>query len=379
MHITVSAADLLSGATATLAAVPSRPTHPALGAIVLDTAEDSTLQLSGYDYTTSARMRMPVHIETPGRVAVSGRLLAQIAKLLPKKPSATLRLDGETLIVTADRSSFSLPLLDVREFPKLPQPGECEFTVEGKEFATAVTWAATAALSENDGRANAKAALTGIRLVARPNVLDVITTDGNRIHSSTIALDGPHTFDPVSAIVPAKVLETAAAGMGPDERVGLALGETVTVAGDRLIRTTPVLGNEYPPTHKIFDKDVVGTVYVNTAELAGALKRAASLTKQKSVRLMMTDNDSIIISTGRTSDMYTDEAESQQEIDAALSGNPPNVLVNGGYLADALAGIPRDSITLSFTGEVSPILGNLGKVSETGGASFAVMPLRSLS
>lgn len=378
MHITVSAADLLSGATATLAAVPSKPPHPALGAIVLDTAEDSTLHLSGFDYTTSARMRMPVEVVTPGKTAVSGRLLAQIAKLLPAKKSATLVASDSQLVVQTDRASFSLPLLDVSEFPRLPQPAECEFTVDPKEFTAVVSWASLAALSDTDGRAGARPGLTGVKLSARPGVLDVQATDGNRIHASTIALDGPAGFAPVSALVPTRVLETASAALGAEDRVGLHLGDTVTIAGNRLIRTTPVIDGDFPAVRKIFEKEVIGTVYVDVVELTGALKRAATLSKTKAVRLKMTDNDSIVV-TGGSRDGFADDAESSEEIDASLEGNPPNLLVNGGYLADALAGVDSRSIMLSLTGETSPILGNLGKVSDIGAPHFAVMPLRSLS
>ncbi|MFF0498494.1 DNA polymerase III subunit beta [Nocardia aobensis] len=372
MHITVSAADLLSGATATLAAVPSKPPHPILGAIVLDTAEDSTLQLSGFDYTTSARMRMPVQVLTPGKVAVSGRLLAQVAKLLPAKKNVTLMALDSQLVVQTDRASFSLPLLDVRDFPRLPQPESSAFTVDPKDFAAAVTWAASAALSDTDGRAGARPGLTAISLTARPNVLDIEATDGNRIHSVTIGLDAGPDLERVSALVPTKVLETTASAIGAHERLGLHLGDTVTIAGDRLIRTTPVIDAEFPPVHKIFDKEPVGTVYVSVAELAGALKRAATLSKTKSVRLTMTDNDSIVI-TGGSRDGFSDDAESSEEIDASLEGNPPNLLVNGGYLADALAGVDSQNVTLQLTGETSPILANLTTT------AFAVMPLRSLS
>lgn len=372
MHITVSASDLLSGATATLAAVPSKPPHPVLGAIVLDTAEDSTLQLSGFDYTTSARMRMPVQVITPGRVAVSGRLLAQVAKLLPRKPATLMVLDS-TLVVQSERASFSLPLLEVDEFPKLPQPETTTFTVDPADFSAAVSWAALAALSDTDGRAGARPGLTGINLTARPNVLDIVATDGNRIHSTTIALEGAPEFAKQSALVPTKVLETAAAAIGVQDRTGIHLGETVTIAGNRLIRTTPVIDAEFPAVRKIFEKSVVGTVYADTAELIGALKRAATLTKTKAVRIKMTDNDSIVI-TGGSRDGFADDGESSEEIDASLEGNPSDLLINGAYLADALSGLPTKAVTLSMTGETSPILGNLGTTT-----TFAVMPLRSLS
>lgn len=374
MHVTVSSPDLLSGATATLAAVPSKPAHPILGAIVLD-ANDDALQLSGFDYETSARTRTPAQIHTPGKVAVSGKLLAQVAKLLPKKP-LELTADGEyagSLRIASGRASFTLPLMDVRDFPALPQSQDQELTVDPGQFAQAVKWAAVAASADST-----VPVYSGVRLATvGEDLLEVVATDGHRVHSTQVQLDAPAGFDNanLAVLVPVKPLETAVAALSSDDRIGLHLGESVTIAGDRLVRTTPIIDAEFPTKGLagIFGKDVVGTAYISTAELIGALKRAASLTKRKIVRLSMTDTDSIVVGTERASDFHNDEADSAEEIDAGLEGNPPDILVNGAYLAEALAGVKRESVTLSFTGETTPILGNLNQES-----TFAVMPLRSV-
>ena len=62
--------------------LPARPPVPVLGCVVL-TASDAGLTVSGFDYEVSAEETIAAEVADPGRVLVSGRLLADITKALP--------------------------------------------------------------------------------------------------------------------------------------------------------------------------------------------------------------------------------------------------------------------------------------------------------
>ena len=79
--------------------LPARPMAPQLAGLLIDTT-DSGLVLSSFDYEVSSRVDVVAAVAEPGRVLVSGRLLSEIAKLLPAAPvvfTATCLLSTPTV------------------------------------------------------------------------------------------------------------------------------------------------------------------------------------------------------------------------------------------------------------------------------------------
>lgn len=369
MHVTVLHNDLAAAVAAASTALPSRPAHPVLGAMLLETGPvTNRMRISAYDYETSATATLNVTLEEEGRVAVSGRLLSQIAKLLPKKP-VDLRTDDNVLTIVAGRSEFTLPLLAVEDFPRVPEVGPSDFDgrVHGPEFASAVAYANVAA-AKDDGLA-ARQMLTGILLEVADGTMQVVATDSHRIHWTTLDFDNDGEGGTFSALVPAKVLSSVAPAMAPDlDGVMLSMREMFGIDGHGLQRTTALIAAQFPPYRKVFSRTAVGTLAFDSAELVAALRRASALHDTKHVRLEPTDDDTVII---RTTDMA--DGSAVEEIDAEMAGDPPAVSLNGGFLADAVAGVKNDRITLTMTGAETPIYGNLG-----GNPQFAVMPVRNV-
>src|SRR5919112_5966669 len=80
--------DVLADAVAWAArSLPVRPSVPVLAGLLIETVEDGDgLQLSTFDYETSARATLPASVQAEGKALVSGRLLADISRSLPNKP-----------------------------------------------------------------------------------------------------------------------------------------------------------------------------------------------------------------------------------------------------------------------------------------------------
>ena len=86
--------DVLADAVAwTARALPIRPSAPVLAGLLIEAGsfEDvgtggDGLQLSTFDYETSARATLNADVSDEGRALVSGRLLADICRSLPNKP-----------------------------------------------------------------------------------------------------------------------------------------------------------------------------------------------------------------------------------------------------------------------------------------------------
>ena len=137
--------DVLADAVAWAArTLPSRPSMPMLAGLLID-AGPGGLTLSSFDYEVSGRVAVAADVDEPGRVLVSGRLLADIARALPAAP-VTVTSEGSRVEVRCGRSSFTLPTLPGRRLPRrCPTCPAPPARSPGATFAAAVAQVAIAA------------------------------------------------------------------------------------------------------------------------------------------------------------------------------------------------------------------------------------------
>ena len=133
------------------------------------------LQLSTFDYETSARATLNADVSEEGRALVSGRLLADICRSLPNKP-VEMSIEGAKVTLTCGSARFSLQTMPVEDYPTLPQMPESRGTVSSAGFAHAVAQAVTAA-----GRDDMLPVLTGVRLELDGDSIAMLATDRFRL------------------------------------------------------------------------------------------------------------------------------------------------------------------------------------------------------
>src|SRR6186713_197537 len=155
--------DVLADAVAWAArALPIRPSAPVLAGLLIEAGPlddgGEGLQLSTFDYETSARATLNAEVSDEGRALVSGRLLADICRSLPNKP-VEMSIEGAKVTLTCGSARFSLQTMPVEDYPTLPQMPESRGTVGSVVFAHAVAQAVTAA-----GRDDMLPVLTGVRV-----------------------------------------------------------------------------------------------------------------------------------------------------------------------------------------------------------------------
>lgn len=137
-------ADLTAVITAGLASLPGRPISPILGAAVIELdPSENVIEVATYDYDRSTIATLTLGdnaaITISARLAVSGQLLGAVAKVLPKRATIDLELTDSALQVKAGATVFTLPLMDVDDFPSLPaMPDILVGTVVGETLTDVV-------------------------------------------------------------------------------------------------------------------------------------------------------------------------------------------------------------------------------------------------
>lgn len=346
MHIRVERDALAQAVTWAARTLPSRPSMPVLSGIML-TAEQESLTLSSFDYEISARVQVNVDVINPGKVLVSGRLLADITKALPAAP-VILKLEGNRVLIECGRSSFTLPTLPVEDYPALPDMPTTSGNVDGDVFAEAVAQVAIAA-----GKDDTIPVLTGIRMEIDGSNITLAATDRYRLAVRTFPWSPTKTSIELNTLIPARILADAAKSMGSAKVVELA----VAPDGEKLIgfeaegmrTTTRLLDGEFPKYRSLLPNESSTTAIVDTVELVNAVKRVALVAERNTPIRMNFVNGEIHMRAGSG-----DDAQANEVLEVKVEGDPIEIAFNPGYLLDGLNAIDAPKARFSFTLATKP-------------------------
>jgi DNA polymerase III subunit beta len=373
--------DVLADAVAWAArSLPVRPSAPVLAGLLIETTDDG-LQLSTFDYETSARATVPAQVSDEGKALVSGRLLADICRSLPAKP-VEMTIDGAKVSLTCGSARFSLQTMPVEEYPTLPDMPQATGTVRSDLFANAVAQAVTAA-----GRDDMLPVLTGVRIEIDGSDLALLATDRFRLSLRELGWDPGATDVSAAALVPAKVLADTAKSLTAGAEVTIALstsgaGEGIIgfegAAGGGIRRTTTrLLDGEFPKVRTLFPSEQQTIARVDRATLVEAVKRVSLVAERNTAVQLMFDDNGLTLDAG-----HGDEAVATERIDALVKGDPITTGFNPQFLLDGLSAIEQPVVELAFTLPAKPavITGVPDQDGEKDTAfQYLLMPRRLLS
>jgi DNA polymerase-3 subunit beta len=254
--------------------LPNNPLQPILSGLLLDTDGDS-LTLSGFDFETSTRATLAADVLETGHALVSGRLLADIAAAMPAGPVDVVADDNE-LTLTAPGTTFTLPVMDRRDYPALPEAPTPAGTVDGALLAAAVVHAAQASMPDKEAAGKLEG-FRGVHVAADGNHLTVSASDRYRIVRHRI----PWTpsGDAGELLVPAADLAATCKQLaGGQVRVAFTGDLTVAaLANDTLTVTSRTIATPFPEIDGFFPDPAAATGWAraDAGELLEAVKRAA--------------------------------------------------------------------------------------------------------
>jgi DNA polymerase-3 subunit beta len=369
--------DVLAEAVAwTARSLPARPPVPVLAGMLVEAASDG-LTLSGFDYEVSTRVSIAADVLEPGRVLVSGRLLADIARSLPARP-VELSTEGSKVQVVCGSARFTLLTLPVDEYPTLPEMPEVTGELAGALFAGAVNQVATAA-----GRDDTLPVLTGIRLEIDGDRLTLAATDRYRLAVRELSWQPGKPGLEAVALVPARTLAETAKALATAEAVALALSSSG--AGEGLVgfegggrrTTTRLLEGEFPKYRALLPTESASVADVDTAALVDAVKRVALVAERNSPVRLTFGSGELQLDAGSG-----DEAQASEALACSLEGEPLTIAFNPQFLLDGLGAVDAAVARLSFTTPAKPAVltggssGSDDAESRTGDFRYLLMPVR---
>jgi DNA polymerase-3 subunit beta len=359
--------DLSSNLSLISRAVPTRPTHPILGNIlvVADQAAQ-TITLTAFDLTLGMRTTFSAQVIAEGQVTLPARLFTDIVARLPQGDITFVQEvnpegEGAEIVATliAKSSKFQVRGLGAEEFPELPA------ITDGQDVSLPIN-------ALNDGlkgvlfaasNDETKQILTGVNVSHRQDELTFASTDGHRL---AVVSTSPSTEEqdvPPPAIadfevtIPARALRELEKmiAIANNETVGLELDENqVAFVIDDQRLTSRKLDGKYPNYHALIPVDFSHKVIVERKRLLSSLELIAVLANQR---------DNIVkFSLDQAQGLLTLSAEdrevgnAKESIEADISGESMEIAFNIKYLLDALKALPANEITIDLNNSNKPVI-----------------------
>ena len=328
--------------------LPQRTTLPILSGVLIETTTDG-LTLSSFDYEVSARTEIAAQVDEPGKILVSGRLLADIANRLPNAPVTFATEDGR-IAVSCGSAKFTLLSMPVEEYPTLPQVSENSGLIKAEDFSQAIAQVAVAA-----SRDDVTPVITGVQLEVSENAISLVATDRYRVAVREIEWDsGTSGLETATALVPARTLIEIGKTFGHSGTVSVAITsaddrELIAFQADKKTVTSLLIKGNFPPVRRLFPETVDNYAVVNTAELIEAVRRVSLvLEREAALRFSFTIDGVTLEAIG------SEQAQASESIDAFLTGVDTVVSLKPQFLLDGLSSVHSEFVRISFTKTDNP-------------------------
>ncbi|ASC73901.1 DNA polymerase III subunit beta [Halomicronema hongdechloris C2206] len=378
MKFTCSQSELNSQLSLVSRAIPSRPSRPILGNILITAdSESQQLTLVGFDETLGVETTFTAQVETDGRLTLPARLLGDIVSRLPAEDiQLQVNEDETTVTLVSTSGEYQVRGLSADDYPQLPTVADGQSTQVSAETLLAGLQGSLFSTSADE----TKQVLTGVHVVADETGLEFAATDGHRLAVVNIedtVGETKHGDDSVALKVtlPAKALREL-------ERIVqlYATSEPVTVRFDHTQAmfelgqqrlTTRLLEGQYPNYRQLIPKQFARQVTVDRRLLLSALERIAVLADQKNhiIKLTMASGAQTVAMS-----VEAQEVGSGREVLAAqVSGEDMDIAFNVRYLLDGLKALTTSEVQMQCNSPTSPsILTPLGELKMT----YLVMPVQ---
>src|SRR6266498_3534603 len=362
MKVACSREELTQKLAVVSRGVSTRTAVQILGGILLN-AEGGHLTLAATDMELSLRASLEARVEGEGAVVVPGRLLVELARLMPDtEVSIEQRADEGVIHITSGSFDSRLNTYTADDFPRLPDAEGLErHTVDRDALLETI-----ARVGRSASRDESRPVLTGILVRFEPGKLVMAATDSYRLSVKETALEG--TVPELEAIVPARALtELARIGQGA-EQIELGVHENQVVFGvDGIWLTTRRIDGQFPNYRQLIPESFEHEVSMDTREVLDVVRRIAVMAQRNSpLRLRFAEGELTV------SAQTQDVGEARESLPAGFSGEPLEIGFNAEFLRDGVESVVGEQARLKL---ISPLRPGLVQ-GESDDFLYLIMPIR---
>jgi DNA polymerase III subunit beta len=342
--------------------VSTRTTVQILAGILLH-ASDGKLDLAATDMELSLRTSLEAQVEAEGSVVVPGRLLLELARLLPDaEVSIEHKLEEAAVEVRSGAATYRLHTYNAEDFPRLPEAEAADrHEVDRERLLETV-----ARVSRSASRDESRPVLTGVLMRFEPGKLVMAATDSYRLSVKETPTEG--SVPELEAIVPARALGELAriAQAGDGIELGVHENQVVFSTGDALLTTRRIDG-QFPNYKQLVPETFDHELSLPREELLDVVRRVAVMAQRNSpLRLRFADGELTV------SAQTQDVGEGRESLPVSFSGEPLEIGFNAEFLRDGIESVVGEQLRLKLISPLRPAV----LQGESDDFLYLIMPIR---
>jgi DNA polymerase-3 subunit beta len=362
LKITCSRDELNRQLAVVSRAASTRTTVQVLAGVLLR-SEGDKLELSATDMEISLRTPLEAEVATEGAVVVPGKLLAELARLLPGEEVSIEHRQGEGVVeIVSGSAVYRIHTYNAEDFPRLPDPAGTTMVPIDAEALLETAAKVSRAASRDESRP----VLTGILVRFEGENLVMAATDSYRLAVKETSMAGPGPE--LDAIVPARALmELSRVAQGASE-LHLGLQENqVLFTSDGILLTTRRIEGQFPNYHQLLPESFESEVTLPRDELLEVVRRV-SVMAQRNAPLRLRFAEGELTVSAQTQDV----GEAHETMPAAFGGDALDIGFNPEFLRDGIESVDGDELRLKLISPLRPAV-----LQGTGDDfSYLIMPIR---
>ncbi len=315
---------------------------------ILLRAEGGRLELAATDMEISLRLGLEAEVEEAGSIVVPGRLLVDIARLLPPgEVTIEHRAEEGIARLTCGPASYGLHTFNAEDFPRLPElDADGGFSVDRQAFLETV-----AKVSRSASRDESRPVLTGILVRFEAGKLAMAATDSYRLSVKETPLETTAPQD-VEAIVPARALaelsRIAQASTADEMELAVRENQIVFSAGG-VVLTARRIDGQFPNYKQLVPEAFEAEVEVPREEFLDVVRRTALMAQRKSPLRLRFESGEVTVS-AQTQDV----GEARESLPVRYSGDTLEIGFNAEFLRDGLESVTDDRVRLKLISPLRP-------------------------
>ncbi len=365
MQFTIIREELLRPLQMVMGAVEKRHAMPILANALLRVTEQ---QLTVIATDLEVELHGTVQLNSvviPGEITVPARKLLDICRALPETKLITLVLQGDTILISCEKSRFKLTTLPAVDFPNVEEGiSKQEFLISPMLLRNLIE-----NVSFSMAYQDVRYYLNGIFIIKSSSSLKVVATDGHRLslcsHSADLG-DGDE-----KVIIPRKaVVEMIRLLNSEEPLVNINIGENhLRVVGKNYTFVTKLIDGVFPDYQRVIPKNAHKQIVLDKELFKNMLSRTAILSNEKyhGVKLFL-EPDKLAVEAHNS-----EYEEAYEEVEVLYNSDPLEIGFNVSYLLEAINALPKGNIRMLLVDGNSSIQ---IEAENSNGSLYVIMPMR---
>ncbi|XHU96664.1 MAG: DNA polymerase III subunit beta [cyanobacterium endosymbiont of Rhopalodia gibba] len=373
MEFVCSQGELNNNLSLVSRAVPSRPTHPVLGnVLVVVDADKGRVSLTAFDLSLGIETSFSADVKQGGKITLPAKLLNDLVSRLPEGEITfitnkdALENDNQLIILKSASGQFQLQTMSAEEFPELP-------TVEKGDTLKLPIAMLTEGLKGSLFAASSdetKQVLTGVHVAGTLDGLEFAATDGHRLAVVKTPLptetDGEEEakgipegdFTEFAVTIPSRALRELERMFGNRQGTDTVTlyvdnAQIVFELGEQRL-TSRKLDGTYPSYDQLIPLQFARTVSLDRKRFISSLERVAVLADQRNNLVKCTIDEE----KGQISLLVEAQGlgKAKESIPAQITGESGDVAFNVKYLMDGLKALPTKEFQMQLNASNQPVI-----------------------